>query len=181
MAENKVYQRIIILGAGGSGKTTLAKSLSNLTGINAYYLDKEYWLPNWQRPSDDDWNHKLNDIIANEQWIIDGNYIDSLNKRLAKADLVIMLDINKNICTKSIFFRTLKNYFWKRSDLGNGCTDRFNERYKEFLAWSKAFKQDYFPLLIKKCLEYPNVDLKIFKSRSSAKHFIKTINKKEAN
>ncbi len=175
MLEEKKYQRIIILGAGGSGKSTIAKMLAKKTQIPVYHLDKEYWLPNWTRPTDDAWQEKLQHLLTNESWIMDGNYIDSLPSRLEKADLVIMLDININICKWSIFFRTLKNYFSSRKDLCSKCSDRFNKRYLAFIKWVKVFKKDYYPNLINMCLKSKGVDIKIFRTRKSAKAFINNI------
>ena len=44
---------------------------------------------------------------------MDGNYIESLDERLKQADLVIVLDIEKNKCIRGVFFRTLKGIFFK--------------------------------------------------------------------
>ena len=108
MISNKKYEKIIVLGAGGSGKTTLAKKLSKKSGIKVYHLDKEYWLPNWQRPDNEQWKSKIEKLAKQDSWIMDGNYIDTLDIRLSSADLVIMLDIKTSICVKSIFLEQSK-------------------------------------------------------------------------
>lgn len=172
MISNKKYEKIIVLGAGGSGKTTLAKKLSKKSGIKVYHLDKEYWLPNWQRPDNEQWKSKIEKLAKQDSWIMDGNYIDTLDIRLSNADLVIMLDIKTSICVKSIFFRTIKGFFVKRVDLGSGCNEQFNQAYYEFIDWVKVFKKDYFPKLIDVCIKYPHIDLKIFRTRRSARKFV---------
>ncbi len=171
----KKYNRIIILGPGGSGKTTLAQYISRQTEIEAIHLDKEFWLPNWERPLEEDWQAKLSKMVEKDSWIMDGNYIDSLDIRLNKADLVIMLDIDIRTCIKSIFFRTLKAQFIKRKDLAEGCPDRFDESKRNFVKWVKQFKISYFPQLMDLCVKYPNVDLKLFRTRKSARNFIEGI------
>lgn len=173
----KNYKRIVILGSGGSGKTTLSNYINKKIGLPVVYLDKEYWLPNWEKPCEEDWNNKLSKLSENEKWIMDGNYIDSLNIRLERADLVIMLDIKQSVCLTSIFFRTLRSYFVKRKDLSDGCKDKFNQNYTEFVSWVKQFKNVYFPQLVNLCLEYPNIDLKLFTKRRNAKKFIKRMAK----
>ena len=40
MISNKKYKKIVVLGAGGSGKTTLAKKLAKKSGIKVYHLYK---------------------------------------------------------------------------------------------------------------------------------------------
>lgn len=173
--KSKKYKRIIILGPGGSGKTTLAKFISKQTGIEAIHLDKEFWLPNWERRAEADWKEKISKIVDKDSWVMDGNYLDSLGLRLEKADLVIMLDINIRTCVQSIFFRTIKAHFIKRDDLAEGCTDTFNSLRTDFVNWTKQFKTAYFPQLMDLCVKYPNVDLKLFRTRKSARNFIERI------
>ena len=171
----KKYNRIIILGPAGSGKTTLSKFISKEFNIEAIHLDKEYWLPNWQRPEVSDWNEKLQKYVDKQSWVIDGNYIDSLDIRLERADLVIMLDIDLKTCIKSIVLRTIKGYFIKRKDLAEGCSDKFDESKKNLISWTKQFKTTYFPQLIDLCIKYPNVDIKLFRTRKGARNFIERI------
>jgi adenylate kinase family enzyme len=42
-------QRIMIIGNGGGGKTTLSVALSRHTGIPITEVDALQFLPNWQR------------------------------------------------------------------------------------------------------------------------------------
>lgn len=177
----KKYKRIVILGSGGSGKTTLANYISKKTDLPIIYLDKEYWLPNWERPNIDDWSHKITNLVQNEEWIMDGNYIDTLDIRLSKADLVIMLDIKSSVCISSVFFRTLIGHFIKRNDINEGCKDKFDEKYVNLIKWVKEFKNIYFTQLIDLCLQYPNIDLKLFTKRKNARKFIKRMAKQYQN
>ncbi len=172
MTSNK-YKRIIILGAGGSGKTNLSKKIAKIHKIPLYHLDKEYWLSGWKRPNESEWVEKLKGLVEKDAWVMDGNYIDTLDIRLEKADLVIMLDIEKKICVRGIFFRTLKGLFIRRKDLSIGCKDSFNQEYHELVSWAKSFKEKYYPQLMGKCKQYPNVEVKLFKKRKQAKKFIK--------
>ena len=64
--EERKYKRIIVLGSTGSGKTVLSNSISQRTGIPVVHLDKEYWLPNWGRPTQDEWINKLSTLVNNE-------------------------------------------------------------------------------------------------------------------
>ena len=173
--EERKYKRIIVLGSTGSGKTVLSNSISKRTGIPVVHLDKEYWLPNWGRPTQDEWINKLSTLVNNEEWIMDGNYIESLDERLKQADLVIVLDIEKNKCIRGVFFRTLKGIFFKRQDLNEGCHDSFNTGYRELITWAKLFKTNYYPALMHKCFQYQNVDIQFFISRKGENFFVKKI------
>ena len=68
------YQRILVIGSPGAGKSTFAKELSKIIGIPVYHLDKVYWLPNFEKPNEDDFINKVDEIITKDEWIIDGNY-----------------------------------------------------------------------------------------------------------
>ena len=50
--------------------------------------------------------------------------------------------------------------------------EQFNQAYYEFIDWVKVFKKDYFPKLIDVCIKYPHIDLKIFRTRRSARKFV---------
>ena len=42
------YKRILIIGCGGAGKSTLARQLGKKLNLPVVHLDKIWWLPNWQ-------------------------------------------------------------------------------------------------------------------------------------
>ena len=90
----------------------------------------------------------------------------------------IMLDIDLKTCVKSIILRTVKGYFIKRKDLAEGCEDKFDESKKNLISWTKQFKTAYFPQLIDLCIKYPNVDIKLFRTRKGSREFIERINRR---
>lgn len=106
------YNRIIIVGNNGSGKSFLAKELSVITGLPLVHLDVEFWHPNWEKPPKEEWIKKQMELTSKEKWIIDGNHTDTMELRFKEADIVIFLDINRFVCLVSVFFRNGK----KRSD-----------------------------------------------------------------
>jgi adenylate kinase family enzyme len=42
-------QRVMVMGSSGSGKSTFARRLSDLTGIPGVSIDALYWKPGWTR------------------------------------------------------------------------------------------------------------------------------------
>ena len=122
------YDKIILVGCGGSGKSWMAKHLAELTGYPLYHLDKELWQPGWVMPPREEKIAKQQEMMKGEQWIIEGNYNSTMELRYASADLIIFLDINRIICILSAAKRTGK----KRSDL------------PDYLEEPKAFSKDFF-------------------------------------
>lgn len=94
------FNRTMVIGNNGSGKSFLSKRLAAITGLPLVHLDAEYWLPNLTRPPDGWWRQRNIELIAEEKWILDGNFGQggSLALRWAAADLVIFLDVNRFIC-----------------------------------------------------------------------------------
>ncbi|MBU3201950.1 hypothetical protein LL037_11965 [Clostridium estertheticum] len=124
------YNRIMIVGNNGSGKSFLAKKLAAITGLPLFHLDIEFWRPNWEMPSKDDWKKRNLELISKEKWIIDGNvnHGDTMELRFKAADLIIFLDINCFICLTSVVKRNGK----KRSDTLQYHDEKFNKNFFHF-------------------------------------------------
>ena len=52
-------RRVAILGAGGAGKSELARALSERTGLPVVYLDVLYWRPGWTAPPPEEFRAAL--------------------------------------------------------------------------------------------------------------------------
>ena len=44
-------KRIMIIGCGGAGKSTLARQLGEKLNLPVVHLDKLFWLPGWEHIS----------------------------------------------------------------------------------------------------------------------------------
>ena len=71
-------KKILVLGSGGSGKTTFALQLGKKLDLPLYHLDALYWKPNREKPSEAEWNQKITELLAKDHWIIDGSYFNTL-------------------------------------------------------------------------------------------------------
>ena len=51
-------ERVMIIGCGGAGKSTLARQLGEKTGLPVVHLDQIYWSPgNWQHLEKEEFKH----------------------------------------------------------------------------------------------------------------------------
>jgi adenylate kinase family enzyme len=67
-------QRVVVVGTSCSGKTTLARQLSQMLGVPHIELDAVHWLPNWQPRPTDEFRRLVAEAVAGESWVMDGNY-----------------------------------------------------------------------------------------------------------
>lgn len=90
-----MYDKIYIIGSVASGKTTLAKNLSDLYNIPWHELDNVIYirLPSGDvRRSPEDIHNEFNKIINCEKWIIEGVFRKCFNEGFHKADTIILLN-----------------------------------------------------------------------------------------
>ncbi|MDZ4481530.1 P-loop NTPase family protein [Bacillus cereus] len=112
-----IGEKIIIIGSPGSGKSTFSKALSKATNIPLIHLDDLYWNVDWIPTPEDEWINTIEKLAVKKRYILDGNYVDSLNIRLECADTVIFLDTPLIVCLFRIVKRTLKNRYGKEVSL----------------------------------------------------------------
>ena len=124
--------RVLVIGSGGSGKTTFAIRLAQVAGLPLIHLDSHYWLPHWQKRPNDEWLAILRKLLAGERWIIDGNYGGTLEERLAGCDTVFFLDMPRRQCIARVLRRQISGWGRHRAEMPEGCNERLS---LEFLAW----------------------------------------------
>jgi len=139
------YKRIAIVGCPGSGKSTLARQLADITALPVIHLDMEFWRPGWEMTPRDEWIDKQTELIAQEKWIIDGNYGGTMEIRFASADVVIFLDIGRLTC----LYRAAKRK-GKRPDFPDFLEEKFDKDFFELckFIWNyrKAARNGVFEL-----------------------------------
>lgn len=131
-------QRVTILGCGGSGKSTLARVLSARTGLPVIHLDTLFWKPGWVESTPEEFDAKHADAVTGDRWIIDGNYSRTFERRIEKADTVIILDLPRWACMIGIFGRFLKGIGTTRPDMAPGCPEKLDW---EFIKWVWNFRK----------------------------------------
>src|SRR6204780_2270473 len=104
-APSALGRRVIVTGLAGSGKSTLSLALAAKTGLPVIHLDLHFWKPGWVAPSETEWREKQCGVLAGNTWIADGNYDESLDLRLERADTVVFLDMPWWLCAGRAFLR----------------------------------------------------------------------------
>jgi adenylate kinase family enzyme len=122
-----VGRRVIVTGLAGSGKSTFALALAARTGLPVIHLDLHFWKPGWVAPSETEWREKQGVVLAGDAWIADGNYHETLDLRLERADTVVFLDMRWWLCTGRAFLRG----FRMPSELPEGCDYSAWQRWRD--------------------------------------------------
>ena len=124
--------RVMVIGSGGAGKTTVARRIAAATGLPLVHLDRLFWQPGWVRTPTDEWQRIVEKLVAGDRWVIDGNYGGTMALRLAFADTVVFLDVPRLRCVTRIVKRALVNRRRTHDDMTPGCPERVTW---EFLRW----------------------------------------------
>ena len=97
--------KIIVIGCSGSGKTTFALKLHELSGIPLFHLDAIWHRADRTHISRNEFDARLGEILALDRWIIDGNYSRTLERRLAACDTVVLFDLPKEVALSGAIAR----------------------------------------------------------------------------
>jgi adenylate kinase family enzyme len=90
-------QRVVILGRGGAGKSTLARRVGQVSDLPVVELDALFWQPGPTAADPAQWTERQRELVRREAWILDGDlgpHDGSLGVRLRAADTIIVLDFS---------------------------------------------------------------------------------------
>jgi adenylate kinase family enzyme len=165
-------KRVLVIGTGGAGKTTLARRLAECTGLPLIHLDSLYWRAGWEPTPPDEWRAKVAQLISGDSWIIDGNYGGTLDMRLEACDTVVFLDIPRVVCLWRVVKRRLRHFGRVRPELPPGCPDRLNW---EFLTWIWTYRSRRRGEILQRLATVNNrKDVVILRSAAALEEFIAT-------
>jgi len=121
-------QKIVVIGATGSGKTTFAQNLGKVLGYRVIELDAIHWLPDWQEAEWDDIRSQVDEMTNQPGWVCDGNYHQVRNVLWPKADTLIWLNYPFLVVLARLFKRSLVRVFG-RVELWNGNRESFGSLF----------------------------------------------------
>ena len=143
--------KIHIIGCSGSGKTYLAKQLSEKLDIPHFDLDDIQWdnsiggygikMPPEKRDS------LLCGILQNDNWIIEGVYYSWVGKAFEDADRIYVLDMPKHLYK----FRIIKRSIRRKLGFVKGKKETLKS-VVDLLKWTDTFQNKNMPE-IKRMLE----------------------------
>jgi adenylate kinase family enzyme len=148
-----IVKKIMIFGIPGSGKSTFASKLSKKLNIPVEHLDSYFFIENWVERDKQDFLQIQQKLVSQENWIIDGNAISSLEMRFAKADVALYFRFSRLLC----LWRVLKRFLHKKQ-IGKavGCSSKISWK---FLCYLWNFNTRVEPILLELQKKYPHVQV----------------------
>ena len=139
-------KRILVIGSGGAGKSTVATRLGQLLDLEVNHLDKFYWRPGWVETPPEEWTQIVTALINRDSWIIDGNYGGTLALRMQKCDTIVFLDMPRLLCVWRIVKRNFRYRRDVRPDMAEGCREKLDP---EFVSWVWNYSRRTRPKVVK--------------------------------
>jgi len=165
-------ERIMIVGCGGAGKSTLARQLGEKLGLPVVHLDKLFWHSGWVESTKEEIDGKIMLELQKERWIIDGNYMRTMPIRMAHCDTVIFLDFNRVSCVWGILKRYLTNIGKVRPDMAEGCPEKIDW---EFFVWIWNFNKTKRERIYRMLKEAEGIETIVLKNRRAVENFLEQV------
>lgn len=169
-----MYNKIAIVGAPGTGKTTLSNILSKLYNIEATHIDGIHHMENWVQRDKDERDRMILDVVSKEKWIIDGTYKATLKPRFEAADLIIWLDYSSFAQIKGVMTRFLKNKGKEKPEIP-GCKEKMD---KEFFTYVLRYNKDKRKNIVNNLEGIDKSKVIVFKNRRQLNKWIKSEERK---
>lgn len=157
-------KKVIVIGCPGSGKSTFSKKLHDITKIPLFHLDMMYWNSDKSKVDKSLFIQRLSNTLELDEWIIDGDYLSTMELRIQKCDTVFFLDYPQEICLDGLLRRMGKERFdmpWVQT-----------EDDPEFTKSIKKYNSVNRPKVLELLVKYSDKDIVIFKSRNEANNFL---------
>ena len=139
--KNSHPAKIHIIGSVGSGKTTLAKTLSVRLNVPYYELDNVVWKRSKSgdiRRSDEERDAYLMEIIDSDTWIIEGAHHKWVLDGFQKADLIIFLDVDYH---KRVV-RIVKRFILQKLGMEKSNYRPTIRMFKMMFVWNASFERE---------------------------------------
>lgn len=154
-------KKVLVIGSPGAGKSTFARKLRDRTGLPLYYLDMIWHLPDRTNIPREEFDSRLTSILQQEEWIIDGNYLRTMEMRMKYCDTVFLLDFPLEVCLSGVRSRigkTREDMPWTEEEMD-----------EEFYRFILDFPTRYLPRIYKLLEQYKDrCEIVVFHSREEA-------------
>lgn len=165
-------KRVIVIGSGGAGKSTLARALGVQLGLPVVHLDAHFWQAGRVELDNTDWLEWQRNALLEPCWIMDGNYGETMDLRLAAADTVIFLDLPPALCVARVLWRAVRYWGRTRPDMAADCPERLD---LNFLRWIWNYPRNNRPAILEKLSRLEGTRVLRLQSAGAVRRFLTEI------
>ena len=130
-----------------------------------YHLDLFFWNPDRTEIPKAIFHQKVAEVLATDEWILDGNYPSSIEKRVQHCDTVILMDYAPEVCLSRVRERMGK------TRIGNCWTE--TEEDPAFMERIRNYRTTTVPSMLAILEKYPEKDIHIFHTREEADEYLR--------
>ena len=121
----RMAPRISIIGTSGAGKTTVAALAARRLLIPHVELDALYHGPGWTPTPDAEFRQQVAKLVAQDGWVIDGNYGAVRDLVWQRATTVVWIDPPHAVIMAQVIWRSLARAI-DGQELWNGNRERMS-------------------------------------------------------
>ena len=162
--EENLHKRFQIIGCPGAGKSTFAEKLHKKTKLPLYHLDQLFLLPEGGVASGRIIRNKVIEITGRNEWIIDGTYLHTLNRRIRDCDTVFFFDLPVEECLEGV-----KNRIGKPAVGKPFVETKLSKKFRDKIVNYNTTER---PELIRLLERYENKEIVTFHSREEADRYL---------
>lgn len=118
--------KVLIIGISGTGKTKLARKLSDFLKNPITHYDELVWRECWKEVDEKIVEKKLNEVVKRDRWIVEGFIHPSAKIKLENADTVIYLDYSGFQAMIGGIQRWWQHRGKTRPEMAAGCIEKFD-------------------------------------------------------
>ncbi len=157
-------KKVLVIGCPGSGKSTFARRLHERTGLPLIHLDNLYWRADRTHLTHEEFDEALDFAMTGPEWIIDGNYGRTMERRLHACDTVFFLDMDEETCLAGIRERVGRPHPdlpWTETTLD-----------PEFEGWVRSYRAEQRPKVLFLLEQCPEKEIHIFHARKELEDWL---------
>lgn len=115
------FDRWVVVGTSGAGKSTMARSISERWGHQCVDLDALHWLQNWEARGHEEFLELIEETLdEHPRWVVAGNYSVARDVIWPRAEAILWLDFSLQRVMRQLLKRSVARIARRENLWGTG-------------------------------------------------------------